>query len=346
MQDFGGEVASGSDLLELTHLLYAAAVATPTSAAFVEEMGRLVRDFGFRLVCRDVTLPNARDLVIPADARSGSQAWRDAASGEKANRRPVVVADCVPGPDQGSALLLGLQSADDARAREAQDAARILSHVILAYRRSLQARVTEGAAWAVLERLPWGVIVVDHEGFILRANGRGERQLASGDGIGRKDGFIVAAGRDKDALARAIRTAATASRWTPEQSALRLMRSDKSLLPVLVLASRCDASLFHSSAAIVVTGDAGGEIAADEVIAKLFGLARAEAHILRAISIGTRLADSARERSTSLNTEKSLLQQIFRKLRKNRQTDLVRVVLSSPAALGGDNRRSEEGGED
>lgn len=68
-----------------------------------------------------------------------------------------------------------------------------------------------------------------------------------------------------------------------------------------------------------------------EVVKRLFGLSRAEAELAVALCCGKTLEDAAQERGTSTHTTRTQLKHIFHKTGTKRQTDLVAMLLSSPA---------------
>ena len=68
-----------------------------------------------------------------------------------------------------------------------------------------------------------------------------------------------------------------------------------------------------------------------DVVKRLFGLSKAEAELAVALCCGKTLEDAATERGTSTHTTRTQLKHIFHKTGTKRQTDLVAMLLSSPA---------------
>lgn len=68
-----------------------------------------------------------------------------------------------------------------------------------------------------------------------------------------------------------------------------------------------------------------------EVVRALFGLSETEAQLAVALGSGKTLDDAAHERGTSIHTIRSQLKSIFNKTGTKRQSDLVSLLLSSPA---------------
>jgi DNA-binding CsgD family transcriptional regulator len=68
-----------------------------------------------------------------------------------------------------------------------------------------------------------------------------------------------------------------------------------------------------------------------DLVRRLFGLSEAEAELAVTLCSGKTLDDAATERGTSIHTTRSQLKSIFNKTGTKRQTDLVSLLLSSPA---------------
>jgi DNA-binding CsgD family transcriptional regulator len=68
-----------------------------------------------------------------------------------------------------------------------------------------------------------------------------------------------------------------------------------------------------------------------DVVRTLFGLSEAEAQLAVALSSGKTLDDAAHERGTSIHTIRTQLKSVFNKTGTKRQSDLVSLLLSSPA---------------
>jgi DNA-binding CsgD family transcriptional regulator len=76
-----------------------------------------------------------------------------------------------------------------------------------------------------------------------------------------------------------------------------------------------------------------------ELVRQLFDLTPAEAAVARRLASGLSLEDAATSLSISRNTARAHLRSIFSKSGITRQTELVRLMLSSAAVLGHVNRR-------
>ena len=65
---------------------------------------------------------------------------------------------------------------------------------------------------------------------------------------------------------------------------------------------------------------------------RLFGLTPTEARLLGSLATGSSVEDYAQQRGVSVGTARVQLKQIQSKTGQHRQSDLVRLVLSSAAA--------------
>jgi DNA-binding NarL/FixJ family response regulator len=70
-----------------------------------------------------------------------------------------------------------------------------------------------------------------------------------------------------------------------------------------------------------------------DVIAQIHGLSTQESALVCAIAAGESLEDIATESKRSLEAVRSQLKRVFRKTGTSRQTELVKLVLSGPAAM-------------
>lgn len=70
-----------------------------------------------------------------------------------------------------------------------------------------------------------------------------------------------------------------------------------------------------------------------DVITQIHGLSTQESALVCAIAAGESLEDIATESKRSLEAVRSQLKRVFRKTGTSRQTELVKLVLSGPAAM-------------
>jgi len=72
-----------------------------------------------------------------------------------------------------------------------------------------------------------------------------------------------------------------------------------------------------------------------EVLARLYDLTPAEAILAEGLANGRDLNNLSGELGVSRNTLRSQLQSVFSKTHTNRQAELVKMILTGPAVVGG-----------
>jgi DNA-binding CsgD family transcriptional regulator len=83
----------------------------------------------------------------------------------------------------------------------------------------------------------------------------------------------------------------------------------------------------------VLIGDPDARLATPEqVVARLYGLTSSEARLAVAVASGDSLDGSAAAREISVSTVRQQMKQVFAKTGVRRQADLVRLLLTGPAA--------------
>lgn len=196
-----------------------------------------------------------------------------------------------------------------------------------------------------LDCLEVGVVLMDPVGRPYFMNRRAEALIAQQDGLLLNGGEMAAASTKETAtmrelIAGAVRDPRSAD-GEPGGSMTVSRPSHKRAYSVLVTPIRVsdlgyalDLGAPRPAAAMFVS-DPEHRIAPDEDgIASHYGLTRAEAGILVGLANGQSLNEIADERQISKNTVRSHLQRIFDKTDTSRQAELVKLVLSGPAAVG------------
>jgi DNA-binding CsgD family transcriptional regulator/PAS domain-containing protein len=188
----------------------------------------------------------------------------------------------------------------------------------------------------VLDRLALGAIIVDADGRVIFANGVADQVLKFGQGIGLSQNCLQARGLERGAsLQKAIRDAA-ASTGVMGLSAgglVAIQRPGGAHLTLLVSAFRpmtfgCGPQI---PTALVMFSDPSSQThIPEDILARVLGLANAEAKLLAALVAGQTMQDYADMAGVTMNTVKTQLRQIFLKTGHNRQTDVIRAVLADP----------------
>lgn len=203
---------------------------------------------------------------------------------------------------------------------------------------------TESGRDALLDLLPYGVILLDDRGRPIYANSEAERILAAGDGLSVRAGHLRAAGAEAQrALERAV-AAACAGRRSDSGAVGALMAVLRPSLarPYQVLVAPLRERQRHrifsfapgSIAAVAVVSDpeAAPEPAA-ETLARVFHLPPSLARLAAALAAGRTVTEHAENAGISVGTARGQLKELFGRTGTGRQAELVRLLLSSIAQL-------------
>lgn len=186
-----------------------------------------------------------------------------------------------------------------------------------------------------LDVLAMPTLLIDENGRVAHAN-RSATQLLNGRTVlWLEDGHLFAR---EEAITRNINfevgNAILASRGITARpcATVLLPRRARSPLIIMIAPMQLPESASRQGAALLFVFDP--EISPTvgvEMVRTLFGLSEAEAQLAVALGSGKTLDDSAHERGTSIHTIRTQLKSIFNKTGTKRQSDLVSLLLSSPA---------------
>ena len=192
-----------------------------------------------------------------------------------------------------------------------------------------------------MNRLPIGVIVVDAFSRPLRMNRSARAIIETDDGLalgrdglhGTVDGQAV---RMRDIIWRTGR-AASSKKKTDSSGAIALERpSGYRPLSVVVTPLRTESHYFDKDrpAALIFVSDPETHPDIDENrLSSLYGLTRAEARLAALLAQDLSLADAADELDVSQHTVRTHVKRIFSKTTTERQSGLIRLLLSGPAQI-------------
>jgi len=199
---------------------------------------------------------------------------------------------------------------------------------------------------AALERMPFGVIVVNEQAEALAMNAYAASLLSAGDGLRLSDHRLVASStRDTTALHELIRNAMAEGGGGPRRrdGAMTISRAIMGR-PISLLVTAPESppgrpgaaeTAESRSAAVIYLSDPERRIALrSSVLARLYDLTPAEIRLVEGLVNGKDLSELSAETGVSRNTLRSQLQAVFSKTHTNRQAQVVRLVLSGPAVLG------------
>lgn len=187
----------------------------------------------------------------------------------------------------------------------------------------------------VLDKLNIGVILVDASGRIASASAVAERYLGLKNGICTQLGKLRATSAVEDRLLQlAIREAGAVGKSGTSRGVSLTKQSGARTLGLMV---RPMPGFKHGTSACVAVYirdyDSVPEVES-EFVRQIFDLTPAEAAVTRRLTAGLSLEDAASSLDISRNTARAHLRSIFSKSGITRQTELVRLVLSSAALLG------------
>jgi len=247
--------------------------------------------------------------------------------------------------DERRVGVLSVQAGASRKAFNEEDASflkQLLPHAARAVQFGAQLEHAEQASGSfedLCEHLGTGVFLLGTDGTVHFANATARRLLNRADGLAVKARRLTADVHTED---RALRRAISAARAVLQgevispAEALTVSRSSGGLpYNVLVIPSRFLRGRVESQASVVVlVGDPASRLGSSiEVIRQLYGLTRTEAVVARALASGDSLDDYADRAGIAVSTARWQLKQIQSKMGVRRQIDVVRILLTGPAAL-------------
>jgi DNA-binding CsgD family transcriptional regulator/PAS domain-containing protein len=192
----------------------------------------------------------------------------------------------------------------------------------------------------VIDRIGIGVALVDPKGIVMATNEVGQEIFKAGDGLTVSNGRLIA--RDP-ATARSLESfihAGAEAQTDPVHAhgqPLAVMRENNPA-PLTVIVhpgpsvQPVNAPLRRSAIVVMRDPERRASVSA-HVVGQLFGLTPAEATLATLLAQGADLDEAATELGIRRNTARSQLQSIFMKTNAKRQSELVRMILSSVATL-------------
>lgn len=194
--------------------------------------------------------------------------------------------------------------------------------------------VQRAAAAHALDCLQRGLIVADECSRVVFSNRTAQHILCQADGLTlAPDGLHAARPRDSADLRGLVRHAATAEDAPPAGVVISLWRpSLNRMLLVRISPIQVEAPVGYPllrRAALFVHDPAFPAVIDESALSHLYGLTRAESHLLALLVDGKTLADAAAVLHVSANTARTHLKHIFMKTDTNRQTQLVAILVGS-----------------
>lgn len=221
----------------------------------------------------------------------------------------------------------------------------LVPHLRVAIRTHLEldlVRTERGIYADAMTDLTLGAIFLDENARVVHGNALARQILAEQDGISLADGTLVFrspedASRYEAAFARALESGRTGRPGLVE--AIRVRRpSGKGHIGMIIRPGwpRMPEPDSPVSGAVAVFLSVASESreTSTESVRRLFGLTEKEAQLALSLANGRTIQEAADELGMSINTARTHLRSIFTKTGIYRQTELVRTLLRSVAALG------------
>jgi DNA-binding CsgD family transcriptional regulator len=220
---------------------------------------------------------------------------------------------------------------------------RVLPHLQRAMQIGLRMGLLEArqaASDELLDRLPFGVMLLDATGAICRMNAAAQAIVAANDGLSVRQRRLHAASSVEDVTLRhLIASALSLSAEAPAKPLATLAVSRPSMAqPLLLFAVPSPASELMGTVApggaIVFVSDPTRQMTPSQTaLMELFGMTPTEAKLASLLAGGEKLEDAARRMAITAGTARVHVKNIFRKANVGRQGDLIRLILNNAVVL-------------
>jgi len=189
---------------------------------------------------------------------------------------------------------------------------------------------------ALLDGVPLGLMVVDDDELKV-ANRTARAMLDEGDAVRLRNGRLTGTTGHGDAELRAAVQEALSDGDKPVGVSLPIDHADPVRAVVRRLHPKSARMVGAASEAVALyVADPRKPIETpEEILQRLFGLTPREASVLRILAKGDDLQTAAAQLGISIQTARTHLKHIMETTGANRQAELVRMVLSSPAWIAG-----------
>jgi len=203
--------------------------------------------------------------------------------------------------------------------------------------------LSEVIGLAALNRLAIGAFVVDANARVLLTNLSAGQILATQDGIflGADNVCRLSVKSDTDRLHHLIERATSQVQQADDDDETSgmpivrpsLKRSYSALAVPLSLPLDQKTDSHGPLAVIFVTDPEKQPLPSPETMARLFGLSPAESRLAHALAEGLRVEEAAEKCGITLSTARTYLKLAFVKTNTGRQSELVKLVMTSPALI-------------
>ncbi len=192
------------------------------------------------------------------------------------------------------------------------------------------------SATAVLNRLPMGVVLVTASAQVLFLNEKAKNILDRNDGLVLDNNRLCRASlpNENKRLGELLQSVLSPENGENADSdfAMSVTREEADT-PLTVMVAPIGTGIAGKGAVLFVSDPSEAVELSIDAICGLYGLTPAEGRLALGLTNGHKLDDLAEEWNVSMHTVRSQLRQIFRKTDTSRQSELVKLILTGPAAL-------------
>lgn len=357
------------ELSKVVGQIYDAAMSTDSWPNLIKRHSELLGEVGVSLFVRDlkaeeVPVTGEGDgeegqkfhLTIKVNANElSSDDDSETTAGDRSAVPPEsIILGCFVSRDRPTGSLIAIQPSKRRKGPAPWDA-EMLRQVAPHLRRSfelhnqfLTLNMQQAATRHVLDHFPVGVILVDAQGRVLTMNSSAAAIIELEDGIAvDRLGVHANSSQETATLRGLIATAARAGNGRDiERGGAMMIERPSALRSLWVLVAPLagnrskDETLPSVVALFVSDPDRRHEIPVD-ALERFFGLTPAELRLLEALVNGKSLEEASEEFHVSKNTLRTQLHQIFRKTDTSRQSEVIKLVLSTPVQLNVPSRHAE-----
>ena len=195
------------------------------------------------------------------------------------------------------------------------------------------------ALMEVVDRLPFGIALLDEQRQLVMANRAANKIFAQDEGLSIGPGGIRTGRVSEDRALRSLLEgvlAAPEAELVPDTYMTVTRTSGGRGYQVMVsplLEAPADSAARDAKVAVFVTDPEHRQVSTADVLRALYSLSPAESELVQLLSSGYSLDEAARKRHVTMNTVKTQLKRVFAKTKTSGQADLVQMVLTGVAAV-------------
>ncbi|MBU1424443.1 MAG: alpha/beta hydrolase [Gammaproteobacteria bacterium] len=209
---------------------------------------------------------------------------------------------------------------------------------------------TRGQAQAIIEQFPLGVLLVNSKGKLISANQHALNTIADSNTMFMENDVLCITTAKQDQLLKSLicKAANSPLEDADEHVSFFKIGEEGMELPVSLLITPDPYPRIHfdrqveNCAAIFIASASVKQRIANSALQTIFGLSPAEARLAALLASGVSLNQAADQSCISKNTAKVQLKSVFSKIGVNRQAELVKLILTSPAVFNPADKRKKK----